>query len=158
MSKNVETVLWGVVLLMFALALASCSATNIIGRDDEGNIDIEETRAAYRKFKLDDIDAAYARAQRGNDASALQCLPELRRVVVQENQFFESGTRAGAIDTYEAIRLGVREIKGGVPESLHVACAAYFGDIRQFVRRMALIAGAGSVGAPVVGGLLGKLP
>lgn len=137
-------------ILVLSLFMSACATTQAINLLQSG----QETDlfSAVSKVTVADLDAAMADAQQNNDVIAMNCYPVLKKYVLMGSQ----GTTkiVGAFSAYQKARDIKKGIGAGVPDDLKLGCAAMLQETRDFVLKMAAIAGASSVVGPAAPALI----
>lgn len=137
-------------VLSLCLALFGCSQNLSQLRNSNSIADLV---AALSTITVADLDAATARAIAGGDQMGAACYPVLKKYVQQGLPGAQKF--AGAIDAFEAARLGRKNFSAGVPDDLRMGCAALLMDERDFALRLAAIGAAGAAtggAAPLIVG------
>ena len=128
-----------IVLLLLLPFLYACATSPL----STARGDIHDLLASLHSVTAKDLDAATARAQAGGDAIGAACYPILKKYLGMGREGEDQ--IAGAFDAFEKARLARKSIPLGIPDDLRLGCAALVQDERDFVLRMAAIAGAGAV-------------
>jgi hypothetical protein len=141
--------------------LTSCSPlfSNSAQPQVDSAANLQQFLVALRNVTLVDLDAANVRALSAPkpDVIASNCFVAIRPYIAGDKQLLPGANLpfAGAIDAFEAGRLGGQSLQGSlIPDDLRLGCAPLVQDERDLVLRLtALFSGR----AMIAGGIAGAL-
>jgi hypothetical protein len=152
--------------VLAALAFTGCASVSLPSHPAPQSV--KEALANLKGDVQIDLAAADAIAVLHGDSLAHACYPVLAKYLAPQGGTVTADQIKGVFSAFEEARATRKSIEGKagsgflIPDDLKLGCAALLQDERDFLIRLAAIAGGASVGAPglgsAIGGAAGALP
>jgi hypothetical protein len=151
--------------VLAALALTGCASVSLPSHPQPQSV--SEALANLKGDVQIDLAAADAIAVAHGDVLAHACYPVLAKYLAPQGGTVSADQIKGVFSAFEEARATRKSVEGKsggslIPDDLKLGCAALLQDERDFLVRLAVIAGGASVGAPgvgsAIGGAAGALP